>query len=149
MNKLLTKIVGAALGVAMTVGVGVAVASNNKVARPVRADGETDYITISVSSFSGLGQNNYGSGAERTGSETGNSKGDTINLGGHYLTTNNANTPSGASAGSKLQCQANNTTIYNTSALPGRLVSVVLTQSGTARAFSLYGGSSRLMESNR
>ena len=31
MNKLLTKIVGAALGVAMTVGVGVAVASNQKV----------------------------------------------------------------------------------------------------------------------
>ena len=43
MNKLLTKIVGAALGVAMTVGVGVAVASNQKVAKTEAADTELTF----------------------------------------------------------------------------------------------------------
>ena len=41
MNKLLTKIVGAALGLTMTVGVGVAVANSNNAVEPVRATSGT------------------------------------------------------------------------------------------------------------
>ncbi len=147
MKKLLAKIIGATTALAMAIGVGVAVGINKKANR-LDADPVTDSITISNSSFTGLGSNSYGSGAERTGSATGVNHSDVISLGGHYITGNNSNTPSGAAANSKIQCQASNATIYNTTALPGRLVSVVLNQSGTARAFSLYGGSSRLMASD-
>lgn len=147
MKKIFKLITGIALSLAMAIGVDVGILSSiNK--KPVYADGETDSITIGVGSFSELGSNSYGSGAERTGSVTGANNGDSISLGGHYITSNNKNSPSGASAGTKLQCQGDNATIYNTSALPGRLISLTLTQSGTARAFSLYGGNSRLMASD-
>ncbi len=56
MNKLLTKIVGAALGVAMTVGVGVAVASNaNKDMKPAYASEATGFISNTSGGTSGTG----------------------------------------------------------------------------------------------
>ena len=59
MNKLFTKIVGAALGLTMAIGVGVAVASNSKEAMPVHAT-ETLAYTLTPS---GTGNNSYaGSG---------------------------------------------------------------------------------------
>ena len=51
MNKLFTKIVGATLGFAMAIGVGVAVASNRNVA-PVHAAGETTFTTTNSGGFS-------------------------------------------------------------------------------------------------
>lgn len=53
MNKLMTKIVGACLGLTMAVGVGVAIASNKK-AVPVRADVSYTWEKISSSTF-GIG----------------------------------------------------------------------------------------------
>ena len=46
MNKLLTKIVGAALGLAMAIGVGVAVASNSKEATKVDATVTKQYTKV-------------------------------------------------------------------------------------------------------
>jgi hypothetical protein len=106
---------------------------------------QTKTITIDVASIGGtavLGSNNYNSGAEKTWSTGG------ISLGGKAITTNTANSPaSGDVAGTYVQAQANNGVIYNTVALPGRVVSVTLNQGGTARQSSLFGGTSRLVTS--
>ena len=66
MNKLLTTIVGAALGLTMTVGVGVAVANNREAVKAEAATGLTQ--TISYSNFSGGTQ---GSGSSITSTSTG------------------------------------------------------------------------------
>lgn len=52
MNKLITKIVGAALGLTMAVGVGIAIGASRSEAVPVRADGESTY-TIGWGTASG------------------------------------------------------------------------------------------------
>ena len=52
MNKLLTKIVGTCLGLSMAIGVGVAVAANNKDAMPVYASVPSD-VTITFNQASG------------------------------------------------------------------------------------------------
>ena len=52
MNKLFTKIVGAALGLTMAIGVGVAVASNSMEATPVQAAGSSDWVQVTA--LSGL-----------------------------------------------------------------------------------------------
>ncbi len=58
MNKLITKIVGAALGLTMAIGVGVAVASNSKEVGPVHAAGEeTSTLTFSSAPTSGNSYN--------------------------------------------------------------------------------------------
>lgn len=93
--------------------------------------GESTTATITASNFTNLGSNNYGSGAERTGTVG------TISLGGHYITGNNSN----------IQCQANNANIYNKTAFPGKITKVELNQTGTV-AFSLYVGSEQLMSSS-
>ena len=135
MNKLLTKIVGAALGLTMTVGVGVAVVSNQSVSK-ANAAGSTETITLQESTFSGMGNNNYGSGTEYTGTVTSTSTSTSVSVGGHYITKN-----------SGWQWQANNANVYNKTALPGRITQIVLTQTGTARAFTAFGGTEQLFSS--
>ena len=104
--------------------------------------GESHSITITPNTFTDKGSNNYGSGAERIGSEN------AVSFGGHYITGNIKNTPSsGATAGTYLQCQANNATIYNKTELPGKITKIVVNQH-EARAFSLYCGKEQLVASN-
>ena len=82
-----------------------------------------------------LKSNDYQNGAEITWAQKG------IQLGAKYIASNPNNTPAGSSAGSHIQVQANSTNhgvIYNTVALPGRIVSITLTQGGTPRNCSLY-----------
>ena len=103
--------------------------------------GESHTITITPSTFTNKGSNNYSSGAERIGSEN------AVSFGGHYITGNIKNTPSGATAGTFLQCQANNATIYNKTEFPGKITKIVVNQH-EARAFSLYCGKEQLVASN-
>ena len=103
--------------------------------------GESHSITITPNTFTDKGSNNYGSGTERIGSEN------AVSFGGHYITGNVKNTPSGAIAGTYLQCQANNATIYNKTELPGKITKIVVNQH-EARAFSLYCGKEQLVASN-
>jgi hypothetical protein len=103
--------------------------------------GQTTTITITNATIGGssvLATGTYNSGAERTWTQS------SINFGGKAITCNNSNTPTGATACQYIQAQAANGVIYNTSALPGRIVSVKFT--GTASvASSCFGGTSRLV----
>ena len=103
--------------------------------------GESHSITITPGTFTDKGSNSYGYGAERIGSEN------AVSFGGHYITGNIKNTPSGATAGTYLQCQANNATIYNKTELPGKITKIVVNQHD-ARVFSLYCGKEQLVASN-
>ena len=103
--------------------------------------GGSSTLTIYPSTYTNKGTNNYGSGAERTGTVG------TINLGAHYVTGNAANIPGGSTAGQFLQCQGNNANIYNKTTLPGKITQVVLNQN-SATAFSLYCGTEQLMSSD-
>ncbi len=103
----------------------------------------TSSITINAANIGGtaaLGTGNYSSGAERTWTTS------SISFGGKAITGNATNTPtSGLAAGSVIQTQANNGVIYNTTALPGKIVSVTINSVGTERESSLFGGSARLV----
>ena len=103
--------------------------------------GQTTTITITNATIGGssvLATSSYNSGAERTWTQS------SINFGGKAITCNSSNTPTGATACQYIQAQAANGVIYNTSALPGRIVSVKFT--GTASvASSCFGGTSRLV----
>lgn len=105
----------------------------------------TKTVVINVANIGGttvLGTGNYNGGAERTWTTEG------INFGGKAITGNAANTPTGTPAGTVIQAQANNGVIYNTTALPGRIVSITINSAGTAQVSSLYGGSTdRLVNS--
>ncbi len=104
----------------------------------------TKSVTINVSSIGGtdvLKTGNYDGGAERQWSS-----GD-ISFGGKAITSNANKQPGEVnSAGTLIQMQASNGVIYNTTALPGRLVSVTLNYVGSAKESTLWGGSeSRLV----
>ena len=105
----------------------------------------TKTVTINVANIGGttvLSTGNYNGGAERTWTTDG------INLAGKAITANQNNTPSGTPSGTVIQTQANNGVIYNTTALPGRIVSVTLNFVGTAQVSSLFGGNTdRLVNS--
>ncbi len=103
--------------------------------------GGSSEITLLPSSFEDKGTNNYGSGVERTTTVN------DVTFGGHYITGNQTNTPSGATQNKYLQCRANDATIYNKTALPGKITQIVVNQYD-AKAFSLYCGSTQLMESD-
>lgn len=107
---------------------------------------QTKTITIDVTSIGGtavLGTGNYNSGAERTWTTGG------ISFGGKAITANANNQPTtGNAAGTNIQTQANNGVIYNTTALPGKIISVTINSVGTARDSSLYGGAARLVNSD-
>ncbi len=109
------------------------------------AFGQTKTITITTTTIGGtavLGSSNYNSGAERVWSQ------DEVSFGGKAITGNNNNTPSGSAAGSLIQAQANNGVIYNTTALPGKIVSITLNYAGTANNFTLTAGNdTRLVNS--
>lgn len=102
---------------------------------------QTQTITLTASDFTGLGSNNYNSGAEKTATDS------NVTFGGKAITGNVSNTPGGAAAGAYIQAQANNGVIYNTTPLPGKIISITINQGGTARDSSLYGGTSRLVTS--
>lgn len=106
---------------------------------------QTKTVTINIASTGGtaaLGTGNYASGAERTWTTDG------VSFGGKAITGNSANQPvNPTTAGTLLQVQAANGVIYNTAALPGKLVSVTINSAGTARESSLYGGAARLVNS--
>lgn len=97
----------------------------------------TKTVTINTASIGGtavLGTGNYNGGAERTWTTEG------ISFGGKAITATAANTPITSPAGSYIQAQANNGVIYNTTALPGRIVSITINYVGTAQVSSLFGG---------
>jgi len=105
--------------------------------------GQTTSITITNSTIGGssiLGSNAYNSGAERTWTQN------SINFGGKAITCNISNSPSGATACQYIQAQASNGVIYNTSSLPGRLISVQITGSASV-ASSCFGEISRIVNS--
>jgi hypothetical protein len=107
-------------------------------------EGQTATITITNSSIGGssiLGSNNYNSGAERTWTQN------SVSFGGKAITCNPANTPTtGVTSCDYIQAQGSNGVIYNTTAFPGRIVSIQFT--GTASvASSCFGGTSRLVNS--
>lgn len=92
--------------------------------------GQTETITINLTSMGGsgnIGSSNYASGAERTWTQSG------VTFGGKAVTA-----ATGGNAGS-VQLQATNGVIYNKTALPGRIVSVVVTSftGSTNRASTL------------
>ncbi len=132
-NNFITKIIGATLAFAMMIGGAVGI-NAAKQAKEVNADG-TDSITITYGGFAG--SPTYNSGAEYTGVFSDGSDND-ITVACKYVMANNGN----------MQTQANNANIYNKTALPGRLVSIELNQTGTARAFTAFGGDEQLFSSS-
>lgn len=107
----------------------------------------TRTVTIDVASIGGIAvlkTGNYDNGAERTWSQNG------VSYGGKAITGNSANQPTTpTTAGTLIQAQAANGVIYNTTALPGRLVSVTLNQVGTTlRESSLFGGNDSRLVNN-
>lgn len=108
---------------------------------PMRGWGQTASITITNSSIGGSGvlaSNNYNSGAERTWTQS------SISFGGKAITCNPTGTPASSAACGYIQAQASNGVIYNTVALPGRIISIQFTGSASV-ASSCFGGSSRLV----
>lgn len=94
-------------------------------------------ITINLTSAGGstnLGSNNYNSGAERTWTQ------DNVSFGGKAITAATA-----PNAGA-IQAQASNGVIYNTIALPGKIKTIQVNQNAST-AFTLYGGTTRLVNS--
>ncbi len=129
MKKIFTKLIGVTLGLAMAVGVGVGVVANNRKATMLDAEG-TDTISFDSDNFTGLGSNNYGSGAERSGSVNSTTGGDTYSLGSKYTTIN-----------SGWQWKASDGIAYNKTELPGRITNISVSQSTTV-AFTVRGGTS-------
>lgn len=101
-------------------------------------------VTITNSTIGGntkLKTNNYDSGAERTWSQS------SINFGGKAITCNTNNSPNtGDTACQYIQSQKGNGVIYNTSAIPGIIKTIKITQNNN-NTFTLYGGTSKLVNS--
>lgn len=106
----------------------------------------TKTVVINTTNIGGsavLGTTNYNGGAERTWATDG------IDFGGKAITGNGANSPvTGTAAGSAIQAQANNGVIYNTTALPGKILSITLNFIGTAQVSSLFGGNTSRLVNN-
>lgn len=101
--------------------------------------GQTKTITINNASIGGqsvLGSGAYNNGAERVWTTS------DISFGGKAITGNANNTPQGQAAQTVIQAQANNGIIYNTTSIPGKIVSIKINSVGTASGFNLFGGSS-------
>ncbi|WP_312765051.1 InlB B-repeat-containing protein [Epilithonimonas sp.] len=100
----------------------------------VWANAQSITLTASAANAAGaaLGSTNYGSGAERTWTQS------SVGFGGKAI-TGNSGTPTA------FQCQASNGVIYNTTAFPGKITKIEVTQSGTNRAATVYGGAVRLV----
>lgn len=89
-------------------------------------------ITLTQAS-SGITATGYDSGAERTWTQN------SVTFGGKALFKETGQ--------ARLQLQANNGVIYNTTAFPGRITGVTINQNGTARNYNLNGGNGRLVNS--
>jgi uncharacterized repeat protein (TIGR02543 family) len=103
--------------------------------------GQTATITITNTSIGGnavLKTGNYDSGAERVWTQS------SIGFGGKAITCNSAGTPTSSAACGFIQAQASNGVIYNTTALPGRIVSIQFNGSASV-ATSAFGGTARLV----
>ncbi|MCY0979364.1 putative Ig domain-containing protein [Chryseobacterium wangxinyae] len=99
--------------------------------------GMSQTITIDLTSAGGstnLGVNAYASGAERTWTQTG------VGFGGKAITS--AISPNAGT----IQAQASNGVVYNTTAIPGRIKTIQVNQNA-ATSFTLFGGTSRLVNS--
>ena len=97
----------------------------------------TKTIVINVENIGGtevLGTSSYDGGAERTWTTN------NVNFGGKFITSNNNNQPSGAEKGTLIQAQASTGVIYNTTALPGKIVSITLKQAGAEKESVLSVG---------
>ncbi|MDR2813544.1 MAG: hypothetical protein LBB79_02655, partial [Prevotellaceae bacterium] len=98
--------------------------------------GEVKTITITVESIKNgggtLGSNNYNSGIEKAWTQDG------VSFGGKAITEGNSSNTG------NIQAQANNGVLYNTTELPGKIVSIELHSIGTTTS-SCYGGTSRLV----
>lgn len=107
--------------------------------------GQTATITITMATIdptNALATNGYNSGAERTWTQS------SVDFGGKAICPNQANTPVNPTAArAYIQAQASNGVIYNTTALPGRIVSITLNYGGTAQNSLCYGGTERLVNS--
>ncbi|MCL2596538.1 MAG: chitobiase/beta-hexosaminidase C-terminal domain-containing protein [Paludibacter sp.] len=105
--------------------------------------GQTSTITITMATIdptNALATNAYNSGAERTWTQN------SVSFGGKAICPNAANSPVNPTpARTYIQAQANNGVIYNTTPLPGKIVSITLNQGGTAQSSSCYGGTERLV----
>ena len=109
--------------------------------------GQTGTITITLESVGGsavIGSNSYGGTGdsdrpERTWVQNG------VTFGAKCITANPTNSPTGAAGNTLIQAQASNGVIYNTTALPGKIVSITLNQAGTPRTSSLKCGVTRLV----
>src|SRR5690606_25940339 len=94
--------------------------------------GQTETITITQVT-SGITQSGYNSGEERTWTQN------EINFGAKAVMKENSQT--------RIQFQANNGVIYNTTPLPGRIISVTINQT-TSSVFNFFGGNTtRLVNS--
>lgn len=99
---------------------------------------QTATLTITNASIGGaavMGNGAYNGGAERSWSTSG------ISLGGKAITSNQNNSPAGSTAGTNIQMQASAGVIYNTTALPGKILSVTINFVGTAQNSTFSGGS--------
>ena len=130
MNKLMTKIVGAALGLTMAIGVGVAAGSNNKEISQVNAaetEGSTQTLTITRNSFSTSGGYAWYSWTQNT---TG---GTPISGSAELYTTTTASMQFNKSKGNKVAA------LFNTTAIPGSITKIeATTASNTNRAWNGY-----------
>ena len=137
MNKLFTKIAGAALGLTMAIGVGVAAGSNNKEAAPVFADTTVTITKTNIVNFSSL--TGYNSGAVRT--TTGND----FAIKAHNIMRNAANSPSGSSQGQYIQMQGSSKgNMYNTVAL-GEITSISVVKQDSNAIKCYFGSNGQLV----
>jgi uncharacterized repeat protein (TIGR02543 family) len=97
--------------------------------------GQTETETITITQISaGITQTGYDNGAERVWIQN------SVSFGAKAV-LKQQNQP-------HIQTQAGNGVIYNTTPLPGKIISIVLNQNGTARSSSLYGGNTTRLVNN-
>ena len=125
MNKLLTKIVGVALGASMAIGVGVAVVANSGEASPAKAADST--VTFTMKNFGSKTANSYqNSAVSGTGS---NSAGGTIAASAYAYngSTGQVRGNKTSIANSTVSSDSNkNWHLFNTAAIPGAIKSIVV-----------------------
>ncbi|WP_304342845.1 T9SS type A sorting domain-containing protein [Chryseobacterium koreense] len=111
----------------------------------VAVNAQTKTVSITNANAGGsavLGAGGYNSGAERTWTTAG------IGFAGKAITSNNSNSPAGSAANTNIQCQATNAVFYNTTALPGKILSITINYIGTARDFTFSGGDTTRLVNN-
>ena len=149
MNKLLTKIVGVALGASMAIGVGVAVVANSGEAKVARAASET--VTLSNTDFNGKWTTVRGA---QSGTVSGFTLASTDGMydSGHLRHYASATLTLTSSVGNMTSvvftCTANGTNNYGPGKMSGSGYTASSGKTGTwtgnAASFSLTGGQSRI-----